>query len=1081
MTTDQKSSILVLTRRPIAAVISSLLFATLPHPAAWANPTGEHVVSGQASFNRDGSRLTVVNTPGTQINWRDFNIAAGETTQFQQQSASSAVFNRVVGDPSQGMKAQVSQIFGSLSSNGAVYLYNPSGVIFGRNASINVASLVVTTLDFRVGSNGQVNFFKSPDLGSGDYAGKIINQGTITSALGGQVWLVGETVRNEGVIRAEQGKVLLAAGHSVTIGDTAAPELTVTIDASQGQAVNLGTINASGGSIDLFGALLDNQGELNVDTASVDSAGRVRLSSTRSTAVSGTISAQNSAGQGGHIALLSDDTVSLASTARIEASGKTGGGTVLVGGDWQGQNAAVKNAANVVMAQGASIAANALDQGNGGKVVLWSTGTTDFKGTIYAQGGVNGGDGGNVETSGKQHLLKGGYVSTGAYKGKGGLWLIDPAKLCLGDVNTSCAVDADYWSGSDLANLFISYSGTYPGSYTKTTNTDGFVVLSATDIIDVYALNLSGTAFKNQQLALETTGTNSSINIHGAITAPAQSQNVYTTGTSTTVGDIHKSPDGGAWIGSTVQTSYATDYLALRLKSANITFDSTGGITNALTQLSANKINNNPITATIYNTVPDYLTGKINNLPVLTTTETTTLYTQIVDSSAPDTQPVATISTAWSKQTPASTQKQLAQTTNNFSLIPLNVTTTYDTAASTCSQDPNSAACKAAVEAVNEIYKATMANDPALKAAATAACAAGDTAACSFVADVFGTNAAALSVTSAAAAAKGFSSVQVGTSRDQLQQAAQERKAVKTDLLTNSLGILQRHPDAADIPACGGGADACIPDPQQTRMAALARQQQASAPTPKLAFVPQIKRKIALMIAVEKYDNGEIPALEAPVRDADAIGAELTNRLGYEVQTLKNPTKADIVRAMKQIAQTANIDDSVTVYYAGHGYQKDDGAGYWLPADAGVDNPGKWISNRDIAKMLEAIPAKQVMLVADSCYSGSLVGDAAATRAPGLATPGDVANLLNKRAVMVLSSGGEEPVSDEGRNGHSIFAWSLLESLRKVDSIAPVGSQFGQISQRVSASYPQTPKYAVLTAADSEPNVDYLLERRQLR
>lgn len=111
--------------------------------------------------------------------------------------------------------------------------------------------------------------------------------------------------------------------------------------------------------------------------------------------------------------------------------------------------------------------------------------------------------------------------------------------------------------------------------------------------------------------------------------------------------------------------------------------------------------------------------------------------------------------------------------------------------------------------------------------------------------------------------------------------------------------------------------------------------------------------------------------------------------------------------------------DSVFVYYAGHGYQMDDtGMGYWIPVDGSVKTAAQWISNTDISRLLGAIPARQLMLVSDSCFSGTLARE----HNPEIAavTPGEV---LRKRSVLVLSSGGEEPVSDEGKDGHSIFAW----------------------------------------------------------
>lgn len=105
-----------------------------------ANPTGPSVVSGQANIAVSGKTLSIINTPGAIINWQGFSIAPDELTRFIQQSASSAVLNRVIGqDPS--------SLLGRLQSNGRVFLINPNGIAFGAGARIDVGGLVASTLD----------------------------------------------------------------------------------------------------------------------------------------------------------------------------------------------------------------------------------------------------------------------------------------------------------------------------------------------------------------------------------------------------------------------------------------------------------------------------------------------------------------------------------------------------------------------------------------------------------------------------------------------------------------------------------------------------------------------------------------------------------------------------------------------------------------------------------------------------------------------------------------------------------------------------------------------------------------------
>ena len=128
---------------------------------ARANPTGPVVLSGQVGFAQQGKLLSITNTPGAIINWRSFSIARDETTRFIQQSASSAVLNRVTG-------VSPSQILGALQSNGRVFLINPNGILFGAGAQIDVGGLVASTLnlsdqDFLA---GRMRFTATPGAGS---------------------------------------------------------------------------------------------------------------------------------------------------------------------------------------------------------------------------------------------------------------------------------------------------------------------------------------------------------------------------------------------------------------------------------------------------------------------------------------------------------------------------------------------------------------------------------------------------------------------------------------------------------------------------------------------------------------------------------------------------------------------------------------------------------------------------------------------------------------------------------------------------------------------------------------------------
>ncbi|MDD2686738.1 MAG: YDG domain-containing protein [Gallionella sp.] len=164
---------------------------------------------------------------------------------------------------------------------------------------------------------------------------------------------------------------------------------------------------------------------------------------------SGTVSASSLVSKGGRILLEGDD-ITLKSGSKLDASGASGGGTVLVGGDWQGSGS-MHQATTVTMEAGASIDASATQVGNGGKVVLWSdvhnaASFTSVQGAIRAKGGVVGGNGGQVETSGHQVNIDGAKVNAGAPAGAGGEWLIDPYSYTIG-VSQVAAIVGDANSG----------------------------------------------------------------------------------------------------------------------------------------------------------------------------------------------------------------------------------------------------------------------------------------------------------------------------------------------------------------------------------------------------------------------------------------------------------------------------------------------------------------------------------------------------------------------------------------------------------------------------------------------------------
>lgn len=414
-------------------------------------PTAPVVVNGQASFVQAPNQLTVTNSNGAIINWQGFSIGAADTVRFIQPGSSSSVLNRVIGnDPS--------QLLGNLQSNGQVFLINPAGIMVGAGARIDVAGFVASTLQMSDADfiARRLSFSSTPG------AGAVTNAGTIKTPEGGQVYLVGPHVENSGLITAPNGDVILAAGATVEVGDTASPGVRVSVTGTGNQATNLGSIVSTAGRIGLVGALVSNNGKLNASSA-VSEGGRIYLrahagdvtqssggsaeadgtkggaiaiESSGTSRVEGTLSARGSAGDGGQIDVLGRN-VGLLGSALVDVSGSANGGQVRIGGDYQGSNPDIKNAWVTWFGPQARVLADAGLNGKGGRVIVWADDTTRFYGAISARGGSNSGDGGFAEVSGKRYLDYAGITDLTAAFGNVGTLLLDPAGIAIDNSSNS--------------------------------------------------------------------------------------------------------------------------------------------------------------------------------------------------------------------------------------------------------------------------------------------------------------------------------------------------------------------------------------------------------------------------------------------------------------------------------------------------------------------------------------------------------------------------------------------------------------------------------------------------------------------
>gem|GEM_PF-4880784 len=430
--------------RPVALAAASalgLLAAPLQAagPAPNALPGGLNVVHGQAEvatvLKGTAAQMTVRNTAGAILNWASFDIGAQAGVHFQQADATSKVLNRVTGsDPS--------RIFGSLTSNGQVWLLNPQGVLFGAGARVDVAGLVASTL--RLDNNAFLDGLRSGrfSFAEGAAGATLRNDGAIRTANGGHLVLLGENVANTGTLDAPGGALLLAGARSATLVDSALPHLAALVPA--GEVLNLGRAAADGGLVDVYAAVVNQQGLVRADTLGVDAQGRIVLKAADTLMLAGGSTTQAAGAAegaaGGRIDLLGAQ-VGLVGDAVVDASGTAGGGAVRVGGGLMGQDRSVDNARAVYIGPEATLRADTTGAtGTGGSLIVWSDEATRAYGRLSARGGALAGDGGFIETSGGWIDARPAQVDVASRGGRAGTWLIDPNNLTISDTGPDTAI-----------------------------------------------------------------------------------------------------------------------------------------------------------------------------------------------------------------------------------------------------------------------------------------------------------------------------------------------------------------------------------------------------------------------------------------------------------------------------------------------------------------------------------------------------------------------------------------------------------------------------------------------------------------
>lgn len=229
----------------------------------------------------------------------------------------------------------------------------------------------------------------------------------------------------------------------------------------------------------------------------------------------------------------------------------------------------------------------------------------------------------------------------------------------------------------------------------------------------------------------------------------------------------------------------------------------------------------------------------------------------------------------------------------------------------------------------------------------------------------------------------------------------------------------------------------------------------------------------ALVIGNNSYKD--FPSLRAAINDANEVSNTLRTGYGFDVELLKNAGRADILRSLKGLREKVGPRDNVLIYYAGHGWLDTVAdEGYWLPVDAERDDDSNWLATDRVVSQIKAMKAKHVMVVADSCFSGTITRGISIEQKD----PEWFSQIVNKKARTALTSGGLEPVLDSGSNGHSAFAHAFITLLEENQGVIDGSQLFGKLRPKVMVNTTQTPQYGKIHMAGDDGG-DFLFVRRQ--
>jgi hypothetical protein len=225
----------------------------------------------------------------------------------------------------------------------------------------------------------------------------------------------------------------------------------------------------------------------------------------------------------------------------------------------------------------------------------------------------------------------------------------------------------------------------------------------------------------------------------------------------------------------------------------------------------------------------------------------------------------------------------------------------------------------------------------------------------------------------------------------------------------------------------------------------------------------QVGKYYAMIVGNNNYRH--LPKLETAVKDATEVDKILKTHYGFETELLLNATRGDMLSTLSRLRRKMLPNDNLLVYYAGHGvFEEVSQQAYWLPVDAKEDDVTNWIISDDITSEMKRNPSRHVLIVADSCYSGTLTRAADVNLKSGQGREYFLKKMFKQPSRTLMASGGNEPVVDSGADGHSIFAYTFLRALKEIDEAVFTAEEmfYRFVKHSVAGQAEQTPVYSIL-------------------